>query len=257
MFFDQLERLFRLILLVSLTLLAISFFQKDKLPDPGFFSDAVLSEPRQTPTQKSPFKTKVNNQTYTVTPLFEYELSGVVVTDYESGSLGDIYHHRKWKDFLNVKDLCVVWGQNITSGVFRKLRYDSGPWTCFFKAPDSKTGEAFRDDQLSNNHLLTDELKLHHQIMRAAPGDEVRIKGILANYQNTANGFDRGTSVSRTDTGNGACETIYVTDFTITKEANRVWRALYRLSGVASAVAVLGFILTLLIRPAKRPYLRQ
>jgi len=257
MFFDQLERLFRLMLLASLTVLAISFFQKDKLPDPGFFSDAVLVEPRQTPTQKSPFETKVNNQTYTVTPLFEYELSGVVVTDYESGSFGDIYHHRKWKDFLNVKDLCVVWGQNITSGVFRKLRYDSGPWTCFFKVPDRKTGERFRDDQLSNNHLLTDELDLHHQIMRAAPGDEVRIKGVLANYQNTAIGFDRGTSISRTDTGNGACETIYVTDFSITKKANRVWRMLYRLSGVASAVAVLGFILTLLIRPAKRPYLRQ
>ena len=124
MFFDQLERLFRLMLLASLTVLAISFFQKEKLPDPGFFSDAVLVEPRQTPTQKSPFETKVNNQTYTVTPLFEYELSGVVVTDYESGSFGDIYHHRKWKDFLNVKDLCVVWGQNITSGVF-SLAYSS------------------------------------------------------------------------------------------------------------------------------------
>ena len=257
MFFDQLERLFRLMLLASLTALAISFFQKDKLPGPGFFSDAVLVEPRQTPTQKSPFETKVNKQTYTVTPLFEYELSGVVVTDYESGSFGDIYHHRKWKDFLNVKDLCVVWGQNITSGVFRKLRYDSGPWTCFFKAPDRKTDEVFRDDQLSNNHLLTDELDLHHQIMRAAPGDEVRIKGVLANYQNTAIGFDRGTSISRTDTGNGACETIFVTDFSITKEANRFWRTLYLLSGIASAVAVLGFILTLLIRPAKRPYSRQ
>ena len=257
MFFDQLERLFRLMLLASLTVLAISFFQKDKLPGPGFFSDAVLVEPRQTPTQKSPFETKVNNHTYTVTPLFEYELSGVVVTDYESGSFGDIYHHRKWKDFLNVKDLCVVWGQNITSGVFRKLRYDSGPWTCFFKAPDRKTGERFRDDQLSNNHLLTDKLDLHHQIMRVAPGDEVRIRGVLANYHYTASGFDRGTSISRTDTGNGACETIYVTDFSITKEANRVWRTLYRLSGVASAVAVLGFILTLLIRPATRPYLRQ
>ena len=93
--------------------------------------------------------------------------------------------------------------------------------------------------------------------MRAGPGDEVRIKGVLANYQNTATGFDRGTSISRTDTGNGACETIYVTDFEIAKEANRGWRALYRLSGAASVVAVLGFIVTLMMRPAKRPYLRQ
>ena len=256
MLFDQLEQIFKVMLLAAITLLVISFFQKDKLPIPGFFSQAVLSEPRQTPTQSSPFETKVNDQTYTVTPLFDYELSGVVVTDYESGSLGDIYHHRQWKDFLNVKDLCVVWGQNVKSGVFRKLRYDSGPWTCFFQTPDRKTSAAFRSDQLSNNHLLTDDIDLHHRIMRAAPGDQVRIKGVLANYQNTAAGFDRGTSISRTDTGNGACETIYVTDFKIMKEANRVWRVIYQLSGVAALVAVLGFIVTLLIRPAKRPYLR-
>jgi len=256
MFFDQLERIFKVMLLGTITLLVLSFFQKDKLPMPGFFSEAVLSEPRQTPTQNVSFETTVNDQIYIVTPLFDYELSGVVVTDYESGSLGDIYHHRQWKDFLNVKDLCVVWGQNVKSGVFRKLRYDSGPWTCFFQTPDAKTGAEFRNDQLSNNHLLTDDIDLHHLIMRAAPGDEVRISGMLADYKNPASGFDRGTSISRTDTGNGACETVYVTDFGIVKEANRVWRALYRLSGIAALVAVLGFIVTLLIRPAKRPYLR-
>ena len=256
MLFDQLERIFKVMLIGALALLAMSFFQKDRLPTPEFFSQAVLSEPRQTLTQSSPFETKVNDQTYRVTPLFDYELSGVVVTDYESGSLGDIYHHRQWKDFLNVKDLCVVWGQNVKSGVFRKLRYDSGPWTCFFETPNRKTSDAFRNDQLSNNHLLTDDMDLHHRIMRAAPGDEVRIKGVLASYQNEATGFDRGTSISRTDTGNGACETIYVTDFAVMKEANRGWRAIYRLSGFAAAVAVLGFLLTLWIRPAKGPYLR-
>ena len=37
MFFDHLERIFKLSLLGALTLLAIAFFQKDRLPAPGFF----------------------------------------------------------------------------------------------------------------------------------------------------------------------------------------------------------------------------
>ena len=88
--------------------------------------------------------------------------------------------------------------------------------------------------------------------MRAAPGDEVRISGVLANYQNQATGFDRQTSISRTDTGNGACETIFVTDFSITKKANFLWRMMYRVAVWSAILAVLGFISTLLVRPARR-----
>ena len=254
MFFDQLERIFKGVFVIAVVALGVSFFQKDKLPGPEFFSEAVLSDPLQTPTNRAPFKTQVNDQAYTITPLFDYHLNGVVVTDYESGSLGDIYHHRQWKDFLNVKDLCIVWGKNVQSDVFRKLRYSSGPWTCFFQIPDRHTGKQFRGDQLSNNHILTDNIDLHHLIMRAAPGDEVVINGMLANYQNQATGFDRETSISRADTGNGACETIYVTDFSITRSANPIWRMMYRVAGWTAILAVLGFITTLLVRPPKRFY---
>jgi len=181
-------------------------------------------------------------------------LNGVVVTDYESGSFGDIYHHRRWKDFLNVKDLCVVWGENVRTDVFRKMAYDSGPWTCFIQAPDRQTTKQFKDDQLSNNHLLTDDIDLHRLIMSAAPGDQVMIKGMLANYENQANNFERGTSTTRTDTGNGACETVYVTDFVIVKKANRFWRTVYRIALFLAGASAMCFVVTLIVRPAKRPY---
>ena len=37
-------------------------------------------------------------------------------------------------------------------------------------------------------------------------------------------GSKRGTSTTRTDTGDGACETIYVRDFRIIREATSYWR---------------------------------
>ena len=54
--------------------------------------------------------------------------------------------------------------------------------------------------------------------------------------------YGRSASISRTDTGNGVCETIYVTDLAIVKKANRAWRVVYRLSGVAALVAVLVYL---------------
>ncbi|HJP06556.1 MAG: hypothetical protein GY889_09685 [Proteobacteria bacterium] len=253
-FFDRCERTLKISLFGSLLLLAVAYFQKDRLPSAGFFDQTALTEPLQTPVQRSPFETRINNQVYTVRPLFEYQLNGVVVSDYESGSFGDIYHHRRWKDFLNVKDLCVVWGDNVHSGVFQKMKYDSGPWTCFVQAPDQQAWAVFNEHQLSNNHLLTDNLNLHHLIMSAAPGDQITLRGVLAEYENPSIGFERGTSITRTDTGNGACETIYVTDFAIIKEANKAWRVAFQVSGLLAMASAFFWLVVLLVRPAKRPY---
>ncbi|MEO1847288.1 MAG: hypothetical protein ABGY05_07940, partial [Pseudomonadota bacterium] len=120
--------------------------------------------------------------------------------------------------------------------------------------PDRQTAKQFKDDQLSNNHLLTDDIDLHRLIMSAAPGDQVMIKGMLANYENQATRFERGTSTTRTDTGNGACETVYVTDFVIVKKANRFWRTVYRIALFLAFASALCFVVTLMVRPAKRPY---
>ena len=52
----------------------------------------------------------------------------------------------------------------------------------------------------------------------------------------------RGTSTTRDDTGNGACETIYVTGFEIIGRANAGWRAAAPVS-----LAVIGGCLALLL----------
>jgi hypothetical protein len=54
-------------------------------------------------------------------------------------------------------------------------------------------------------------------------GDQIRIKGYLSSYTNDS-GSTRGTSTTRTDTGNGACETIYVEQFKIVEAATSYWR---------------------------------
>ena len=61
-------------------------------------------------------------------------------------------------------------------------------------------------------------------------GDQIYLKGYLSQYSHSNNSFNRGTSITRTDTGNGACETIYIEEYEILKKANPLWRNLYNLS---------------------------
>jgi hypothetical protein len=49
------------------------------------------------------------------------------------------------------------------------------------------------------------------------------VRGYLASY-GSPNVQPRGTSTTRTDTGDGACETIYVERFEIVQAATSYWR---------------------------------
>ena len=76
-----------------------------------------------------------------------------------------------------------------------------------------------------DKHLLTADDHLRDRI-----GDQLRVRGWLASYSND-DGFRRGTGTTRDDTGNGACETIYVEDFRVLRSMDNGWRTLMAISG--------------------------
>ena len=79
----------------------------------------------------------------------------------------------------------------------------------------------------NRNWLLASDPRLVRLLRRVRPGDQVSIRGYLAEYAHDhGRAFRRGTSTVRTDRGNGACETLWVTEATLLREANRGWRAL-------------------------------
>jgi hypothetical protein len=133
--------------------------------------------------------------------------------------------HRLWKDHLNVADLCVVWGHDARDVDLHAFEFSNGEFTCSFRTSSDKDWQSFRLDEISNNHLLTADPSLRARIGEVAPGDHVHFEGYLASYSNRS-GFRRDTSTTRTDTGNGACETTYVTAFDIVDAAPRWWRRL-------------------------------
>jgi len=245
-------RILKLTFLASLMLALWAYWQKDQLPPADFFHQAPLADPLQTDTSTKPFEIEANDIVYRIEPVADYELQGMVVSYHDSDALSDIYHHKDWKDFINIRDLCVIWGDNLSSEVYREMEFENATWTCWVYWPNREVANRFRMRQLSNNHLLAHDPAVHQAIMEAEPGDHIRFKGMLARYSHSNGAFERGTSTSRTDTGNGACETVFVEDFEIVQKANPGWRQLHTLALFLMGLSFLGLLAVLSVAPVTR-----
>lgn len=134
-----------------------------------------------------------------------YQLSGVLVSkrNYRRGPI----------DKLSPWDYAVVWGRVPDS--FPHIKFKQVVRFCLFRfksgAPvDTKyVGEHF-----SNHHLIPANANIRRALRQGKKGMKVRLDGFLVNveaYQDNRLYTSWKSSMSRTDTGNGACEIIYVT----------------------------------------------
>ncbi len=235
------RRLVQLLLASSLVLLGVALWQKDDLPQYSFLQPELLQEPEQVPVKRAAFETTVNGVTYKIQPLYTYNLHGLVVSQHDSKTWWD-YIHREWNDHLNVMDLCVVWGNNLRRGIYKEAEYSSGQFVCYFRI-GAILEHVFDPAALSNNHLLTDNPGIASAMRKVRLGDQVRFRGYLAEYSHNHGGrpFKRGTSIVRDDTGNGACETIYVEDFEILRRGGGPWRTLVWVAAFLLAAGVVAW----------------
>lgn len=232
----------RAALLASAAALAVCFWQSDSLPDPAQLQPSLFAPPLQTATSAAPFFKTAGDITYKVIPLFEYDLYGLVVSEHDSHAFTD-WTHNATHDNLNVIDLCVVWAEDARSGVYRRMHFSSGNFTCNFQADDLATFAQFDIYQISNNHLLTEVPYLARRLRGVHVGDEVHFHGYLAEYEHDHGyHFHRGTSIRRFDTGNGACETVYVTDAEILHSHGRPWRIGIWLAALCLLASVIAWL---------------
>ena len=242
---DAIRKVVRVAFVGGIVLFFLTLFPKKRLPGTDALLEDLLFEPGQWEVDLEPFEVEVRGTVYAITPLYEYELFGLIVSCHDSGSWWDVYHKR-WGDHLNLRDFCVIWGANATNDAYQRIKFSSGDWTCYCQTRDPQAWGQFDMNSLSNNHLLSENKEINKALLRARRGDQIRVYGYLAEYAHRDGTFKRGTSTTRTDHGNGACETIYVEEFEILKRANVFWHWLHGFSkllvlGSAGAWAVLFF----------------
>ncbi len=232
-----------IVIATSFFWLLVSFWHRNDLPQNIDYIPELLNEPRQTSTRKSSFDASYNGVEYRIQPEYEYDLYGMIVS-YRHHD-GESRMHRATNDHLNMLDVCVIWGDNTVNRRLHKIDFWSGIFTCNFQTRDQEAWESFDIYQISNNHLISDDESIRERVRDIHIGDQIRVRGYLASY-GSEKGRMRGTSTTRLDAGDGACETLYVERFEIVEPATSFWRMSMYLS--------LAFFSLGLVVHFKRPY---
>ena len=217
----MLRTLNKTVLIASALALVIAFWNRNDLPSAIEFRPQLEQAPRQRPITKPPMTVPYAGVDYRVEPLFSYELYGLVVSYRQHD--GESSMHRWSNDHLNMADVCVVWSDTAFSPTLRKLKFWNGIFTCNVQTRDSVAWSQFKLNQLSNNHLISADELIRDRVGEIRVGDQIRIKGSLVRY-GAAGGGLRGTSTTREDSGDGACETILVDELEIVQPGSSPWR---------------------------------
>ena len=232
-------------IVVSALFFAVSFWHRNDIPSDVSRLPELENEPKQELTRAKPFDVAYGGVNYQVRPQYDYELHGMVVSFRHHD--GNSRMHRRARDHLNMLDVCVVWGDNVINPRLDKIDFWNGIFTCNVKTRDSQAWQSFDMRALSNNHLISDRETIRDAVRNIRVGDQIRVRGKLAAYRGPAG--ERGTSTTRDDTGDGACETIYVEEFSVVGAAVSYWRW----SMYGSALCLCGALFSYWRRPY-RPF---
>jgi hypothetical protein len=241
----MLRALNKWLMIASALTFAVAFWNRNDVPGAIDFQPQLEHEPRQRQIDEQPKIVPYAGVEYRVEPLFSYELYGLVVSYRQHD--GTSFMHSNSNDHLNMADVCVVWSDTAFSSTLPKLDFWNGIFTCNVQTRDSVAWANFDMNELSNNHLVSANPFIRDRVAEVGIGDQIRIKGSLVRYGAVGGGL-RGTSTTRNDTGDGACETILVDEFEIVTPGFSRWRAAMW-TALALLVATLAVHFVLPYRP--------
>ncbi len=152
-----------------------------------------------------PIIREIKNSYFTITPVAEYRISGMVVgkETYSSG----------WDGEISPVDLAIVWGKLVEPEYDRYITYIQRSRWYFYQY---KTGSAFDNSFVishsSNNHIIPANENIRKAVKTIKEKDKVVLEGFLVNIKGTYKGQQViwNTSLSRKDTGHVSCELFYV-----------------------------------------------
>jgi len=164
---------------------------------PGVFAPKV---PVQTSTDPA---TSFAFRDYTLTPLADFELTAKVLAK-RNYTLGREAH-------LSPTDLALGWGSMSDEQVLESLEItQSGRWYRWRGiSQELPLPREEIETHSANMHIIPKDDMVEYELSRVAKGDIVRLSGTLVRAD-AADGWRWVSSLTRADTGSGACEVFFV-----------------------------------------------
>ncbi len=162
--------------------------------------------PEQTAIELTdPVRTEAGGYEFVITPLARYVLRGIVVSreNYRTG----------WNAELSPCDVAMVWGELTADGAWRNLAWSQSSRWYFWKWHGQQpfaNGLIVRNS--SNTHVVPASPNLAGASRALAAGDIAELTGELVRIDGRK-GQEKvwwKSSLSRTDTGDGSCELLYL-----------------------------------------------
>ena len=162
----------------------------------------VAAEPRQNDAASAEFVHKG----YTIAPLqtFDIEARVLGVKSYRTGREAD----------LSPVDLALGWGRMSDSAVLEQVSISQGNRFYFWRVKEFPIPREEIERSSANMHMIPADSGIERRLDQVREGQRVRIQGWLVEARGH-DGWRWRSSLTRNDTGAGACEVIYVRDIAI------------------------------------------
>ena len=188
------------VLILCLFYVKITFFQT--YSGPAAISDPIQSELME----KHITHIDLNGNQIPVTLIAPYEGS--------FGVKGVKKYTTDGASVVSPRDYVLAWGELLNEEVDAEIKYSqSNRWYYYTYSPQSIVTEDYISTHSANTHIVPSNQGLLRTIKKVKNNDYITLEGYLAIVH-----FDRGdweSSITREDTGDGACEILYVTDIII------------------------------------------
>ncbi len=115
---------------------------------------------------------------------------------------------------VSPRDFVLTWGDLNASDVDEHIKYSqSNRWYYYRYSSDAPVSGDYINEHSANTHVIPENVVIERQLKKVGKNDLILIEGYLVVVH-----FDNGdwrSRDTRTDTGNGACEIVYVTNIEI------------------------------------------
>jgi hypothetical protein len=163
----------------------------------------VKEEPRQEILHDAePFQYKG----FLITPLARFDIKAKILSK-ESYSLGR-------ESDLSPIDLALGWGNMSDESVLETIRISQSNRFFYWHVDEFPIPRKEIETHASNMHIIPADDRTESALKRARKGEIVHFSGYLVKVD-TQDGWHWSSSLSRSDTGSGACELVWVETFQV------------------------------------------
>jgi len=159
--------------------------------------------PLQRKTNKAPF----NFKEFTIRPMATFFIRARVLSRFE--------YSQDYEARVSPIDLALGWNRMADPNIYEKLNISQGGrWYRYSWANQPPIPPKEIIESSGNMHMIPRDQVVSEIINTVTKGDFIKIKGLLVNVESNS-GWRWESSLSREDTGAGACEVVFVEEVEI------------------------------------------